>query len=174
MISSLAVTVIGPDRPGLINLISTTAAAHDANWMESHLADLAGQFAGIVRLEVSTTQLESLSAALKALETTGLQVTIAVAAGGASGTTGRVVLLELLGQDHPGIVRDISQVLADCSVSIMELETETFSGSMSGENMFKAQARLRVPLALSTATLDENLQSISAGLMVDLVLEEKK
>ena len=52
MKTSLILTLIGPDRPGLVSAVSACAGAHGANWMESRLTRLAGQFAGVVRLEV--------------------------------------------------------------------------------------------------------------------------
>ena len=54
-------------------------------------------------------------------------------------------MLELVGHDHPGIVRDITQALAGRRVNIEELTTRVVSASFSGERMFEAEARLRVP-----------------------------
>ena len=47
---SLVLTVIGPDRPGLVEALSQSIASHDGNWLESRMAKLSGQFAGIVRV----------------------------------------------------------------------------------------------------------------------------
>ena len=58
----------------------------------------------------------------------------------------------LIGLDRPGIVRDVSGVLAAKNVSIVELESERVNGSFSGEAMFKARARLKLP---SDLDLDE-------------------
>ena len=55
-VTSLVVTVIGPDRPGLVSLLSDRGKAHGASWAESRMASLAGQFAGMVRFEVDAAQ----------------------------------------------------------------------------------------------------------------------
>ena len=71
---SLALTVTGPDKPGLIEALSSTLATHGANWQESRMATLGGQFAGIVLTSVPDDQLEPLQAALDGLCAQGLTV----------------------------------------------------------------------------------------------------
>ena len=172
MMTSLVVTLVGPDRPGLISSLSATATAHGANWLESHMANLAGQFAGIVCLQVAPDRLAALHDALGELESSGMQITIAEGLANTDADEVRTLSMDLLSQDQPGIVRDISQVLAANNVSIEELETESFSGSMSGEIMFKAKARLRVPANISTDDLYHSLESLSNELIVEVEFDE--
>ncbi len=168
--TSLAVTLIGNDRPGIIQDVAEVATQHGANWLESQMADLAGQFAGIVHLDVPAEQAEPLTAALKALAKDGLQINAVSTA--ASVNNKREITLQLMGQDNPGIVRDIASALSSIGVSIAELETDTQSGSMSGETMFKAEARLRLPESLTLNDIDNKLASVSNDLMVDIILNE--
>jgi glycine cleavage system regulatory protein len=171
MPTSLVLTIAGPDRPGLVNLISDRATAHGANWLESRMANLAGQFAGIVHLQVPDSKVEALVASLREFETQGLRVTALRGAGGSAGSLRRLHL-ELTGQDRPGIVRDISAALAQRGVSIDELVTDCVSGSMSGENLFRAKARLMVPAGLDTHDLRRALEDLANDLMVDVTLDE--
>lgn len=172
MLTSLVVTVIGPDRPGLVSLLSDCGKARGASWAESRMASLAGQFAGIVRFEVDAADAESLAAALTALETMGLRVVIGEGRGTPTSTDSRMLRLELVGHDRPGIVRDISRVLADCGVSIDELHTEIVSGAMSGGNLFQVTALLQVPLTLPTGELRRLLEALANELMVDIALDD--
>ncbi len=169
--TSLAVTLIGPDRTGIIQDVASIADEHGANWLESQLANLAGQFAGIVHLQVDETKVEALITALESLATNGLQINALTATEDAT-PRGREIALELLGQDHPGIVREISASLNSIGVSIEELSTETLSASMSGEVLFKAVARLVLPEKLSVNDLDERLQSVSNELMIDINIDD--
>ena len=169
--TSLAVTLIGPDRTGIIQDVANIANEHGANWMESQLANLAGQFAGIVHLQVDEAKVDALTTALKSLAKNGLQINALTASDGSS-PKGREIALELLGQDHPGIVSEIAATLSGIGVSIAELETETLSASMSGELLFKASARLVLPETLSVNDLDDRLQSVSNELMIDINLDE--
>jgi glycine cleavage system regulatory protein len=172
-LESLVVTLVGPDRPGLVNLLADCGRTHGASWEESRMATLAGQFAGIVHFAVPAEHAAALASALQALAKGGLQVLVAsgTRAAGAA-TVGRALRLELVGQDRPGIVRDISKALAELSVSIHELETEITSAAMSGEHLFNARAVLLVPPDVRTAALRRVLEGLANELMVDLTLDE--
>ena len=169
MPSSIVVTVIGPDRPGLVRLLADRGAAFGASWVESRMASLAGQFAGIVRFEVAPENAEPLAAALGELQALGLRAVIATGRT-APAAECRVLTLELIGQDHPGIIHDISRALADCAISIDELNTEVISGAHSGGALFQAKALLRVPVTLPTDELRRVLEALANELMVDIAL----
>ena len=173
MFTSLVVTVIGHDRPGLVNLLSDRGKAHGASWAESRMANLAGQFAGMVRFDVPAEYAEPLAASLMELESLGLRVVIARGKGAVETADSHLLKLELVGLDRPGIIRDISRVLAEAKVSIEELHTEIVSGAMSGEQMFQAKVLLRVPAGLATADLRRVLEGIANELMVDIALDDK-
>jgi len=172
MPASLILTIVGPDRPGLVNLISDRVTAHGGNWLESRMANLAGQFAGIVHLHVPQASIEALIVAFQELEAQGLRIVVTRGTVGASGAPCRRMKLELIGQDRPGIVRDISHALASRGVSIEELVTDCVSGSMSGESLVRASAQLRVPAHVATAQLRGALEAIANDLMVDLTLDD--
>lgn len=173
MRTSLIVTVIGPDRPGLVRLVSDCGTAHGASWEESRMASLAGQFAGMVRFTVAKAEADALGTALAALEAQGLRVVIARGDEASAGAAKRRVLkLDLVGHDRPGIVRDISRVLAEHGVSIDELQTEVVSGAMSGGDLFRIAARLAVPDAIGTDSLRQLLEGVGNELMVDIALAE--
>jgi glycine cleavage system regulatory protein len=169
--NSLVLTIIGADRPGLVEALSETVAAHGANWVESRMSHLAGQFAGLLRVTVAEAQAESLAEALRGLSAEGLDVVVA-AATGVEPRDFRPLVLELLGQDRPGIVRDISRALAARGVNVEDLETHSSSAPMSGEVLFKARARLRIPADVATEELRETLEKIGNELMVDVSLDE--
>ena len=169
---SLVVTVVGPDRPGLVSLLSDCGRAHGASWEESRMASLAGQFAGIVHFVVPAEQKAALTAALEALQTLGLRAVVVPGALESARTEDRLLKLDLVGQDRPGIIRDISRAMSDLGVSIRELTTELSSAAMSGEHLFSAKALLSVPGTVRSAELRRVLEALANELMVDLVLDE--
>jgi len=170
MMTSLVLTVIGPDKPGLVELLSQTISSHQGNWLESGMSRLGGKFAGILITEVPTDQSDSLLAALAELEAQGLKVVAERCDGGDSEESMRAVSLELIGHDKPGIVREISQALASRKVNVEKLTTELVSGSMSAELLFKAQASLSMPESADVDDLQEALEAIASDLMVDITL----
>ena len=172
MTTSLVVTVIGPDRPGIVNQLSEVAQRFGANWAASRMGNLAGQFAGMVHFEADDDKADALSDALRALESPGLHVAIVRSRAGAASSARRRVRLELVGHDRPGIVRDLSGSLAARGVSIEELETHVSSAAMSGESLFKVKATLAVPGDLPDAELRRGLEALANEMMVDVELGE--
>jgi len=172
MTTSLVVTVVGPDRPGIVNELSDVAQRLGANWAGSRMANLAGQFAGMVHFEVPDDRAEALAKALGALQSPRLHVVIAQSKAGAASAARRRVRLEIVGHDRPGIVRDLSGSLAQRGVSIEELETHVASAAMSGESLFKVKAVLAVPGDLPDAELRRGLEALANEMMVDVELGE--
>lgn len=162
---SLILTVVGPDRPGLVRALAEAVAARSGSWLESRMARLAGQFAGIVLVEAPNSLLDD----LHALESQGLQITVQNATSGPAVATGNLRLaLEVVGNDRPGIVRDISQVLAASGVNIEELTTGVVSGSFSGETLFRLMASLRAPDMAAMDAVRAGLELLGNELMVDI------
>src|ERR687897_779520 len=114
--TSLVLTVLGSDRPGLVESIAKLVADHGGNWLESRMAHLAGHFAGILRVEVEADQAEPLAAALQGLVETGLELIIHPDPSAAALSGVPLLHLDLVGHDRPGIVRQISSVLASLGV----------------------------------------------------------
>jgi glycine cleavage system regulatory protein len=170
MITSLVVTVVGPDRPGIVSQLSAKAQGFGANWSGSRMAGLAGQFAGIVHFEVAPDKADALAAALRGLASPDLQVVIVKSEGAPAPAGRRVVRLELVGHDRPGIVRDLSGALAQRGVSIEELHTEIVSGAMSAEHLFKVKATLLVPKNVGNDDVRRALEALANEMMVDLAL----
>ena len=80
--------------------------------------------------------------------------------------------LDLIGQDRPGIIRDIARVLAERRVNIEELTTKVTSGAFSAEQMFQAVARLRVPDGVEAAELREILERLGDEMMVNITVSD--
>ena len=75
--SMLVLSVIGADRTGLVQSLAEKISAVGANWEESRMARLAGQFAGILLVTVDTAKSDELVASLRKLgEASGLHVTV--------------------------------------------------------------------------------------------------
>jgi glycine cleavage system regulatory protein len=163
--ASLILTVVGPDRPGLVRALAEAVAARSGSWLESRMARLAGQFAGIVLVEAPDSLLDD----LRALESQGLRITVQTATSGPAAAAGNPRLaLEVVGNDRPGIVRDISQVLAASGVNIEELTTGVVSGSFSGETLFRVTALLRAPDMAAMDAVRAGLERLGNELMVDI------
>jgi glycine cleavage system regulatory protein len=168
--TDLVLTLLGPDRPGLVELVAGVIAAHGGNWLESRMSHLAGKFAGILRAELPSERVAAATAALGELESRGLKVIVEVAARAGERAPDQAMDLELVGLDRPGIVREISQLLAGNGVNVDELITNRSSAPMSAEMLFEARARVRVPPSTDVAKLRAELERLASDLVVEVKL----
>lgn len=172
MATLLVMTVIGEDRPGLVEAISRTVSEHGGSWQESRMARLANRFAGILLVSVPEASAALLTDALLALKSEGLHVNVEPGIGETPAADYRPAKLEIVGHDRQGIIRDISEALARHRVSIDDLETDVSSASWSGDPLCRVKAELRVPRGLDPAVLRRDLEDLANEFMVELLLDD--
>ncbi len=172
MNTSIVLTVIADDQPGIIETVSEVLNKHQGNWTQSSMSSLAGHFAGILLASVPVDKTEACLAELHGLESMGLRI-IANISGEEAGT-GKTseYTLELVGNDRPGIVHDITRILASHKASVINLETSVEAASMGGGELFKARAQLLVPESSDIFALENELEEIANDLMVDISFEK--
>ena len=172
MARALVLTVIGKDRPGLVEALAEVIAKHEGNWDESRMARLAGHFAGVVQVHLPENQAEGFMMALPTLADQGLSVSVVDSDWALIEVDHRNSLqMELVGQDRPGIVREISSKLAALGVSMQDLRTVVESASMSGERMFRADAELVLPAQTSFEHIRAALEQLADDIMIDITLK---
>ena len=171
--TSLVVTVMGRDRPGIVSLLSDRAQRHGASWAASRLANVAGEFAGMVHFEVPRESADALANALRALESSGLHLVVAKTDGAGAAPGLRGVDLELVGEDRLGIVSQLTRILAESGISIEHIHTEIAGGKPPGKQTFKVVAHLLVPNGLSADELRGRLGVLANEMMLDIALGER-
>ena len=167
----LVLTIIAADKPGLVERIAQNIAAHGANWLESRMAHMAGQFAGILRVSVPAQNRQALVGALEDLSTQGIRVLVGEGSSGQTAASNAIVMT-LVGNDRSGIVREITALLSKQGVNLASLSTDVRPAPMSGDPLFTAEALLQVPTSLSLDTLQLSLETLADDLMVELHYEE--
>lgn len=172
--TSLVVSIVGADRHGIVSSLAERAERFGANWATSRMTKLANEFAGTVHFEVPPQNADALAAALRGLESSGLQVVIARSDGVRVPTSLRVVELELVGEDRVGIVSKLTKILAERAISIENIHTEIIRSGVSGKQTFKIEAHLLVPAALSVDALQQELGTLAREMMVDIALGERQ
>lgn len=168
----LVMTVIGRDRTGLVESIARLVAEQDGNWLESRMCRLGGEFAGILRVAVPVQNRARLEQALAGL--TDLKVVVRSDEPATVAGEPFFVSLEVIGPDRPGIVREITHALATLGVNVEELSTECTSAPMSGEPLFQARARLRLPAGVTLASMRQTLAQAANTIGVEFSLESLK
>lgn len=166
--TQLVLTVVGDDRVGLVGALADVVAAEGGNWQRSELAELGGAFAGIVLVEVAEERTASLVDALEGLE--GLLRVTAYRPDATATPRGPALRFTVLGNDRPGIVRDVSNAVGAHALSIDELTTRTLDAPMSGGTLFEATLVVRMPAGVDAAAVTADLERLAGEIQVDLTL----
>jgi glycine cleavage system regulatory protein len=90
------------------------------------------------------------------------------AAADGAGDSSLSVALNLVANDRPGIIREISRALAGLSINVENLSTRCVSAPMSGETLFKAEALLKVPAGFKLERLQLELEDLADDLIVEI------
>lgn len=164
--ATLLLTVIGDDRAGLVRALAEAVSSHGGNWSRSQLAELAGKFAGIVEVEIDDSRVDELTSALTPLsELLEIEVHPGVAS---SNSTDEALTLELVGNDRPGIVSEVTAVLRDHQLSIDRFESSIVDAPMGGGRLFQATVSAHAAQGSDPQAAVAALQRLAGELMVDL------
>lgn len=167
--TTLVLSVVGSDRPGLTQALAEAVLSAGGNWLESRLSQLGGLYVGSVLVELDADRVEALRSAVSAVDARGLEVRIAPAVAGHS-AAGEAVRFSLVGADQPGIVHQVTAILSGLDVNIETFQTEVTAEPHSGAPLFHMDARLRLPHGLAAEAVQTALEDISAEIMVDISL----
>ena len=169
MTTYLVLTAIGEDKPGLVESLAQVIADNSGNWLESSMSQLAGKFAGILRVSVSDSEVDQLISALDGISD---QLTLVIERVDSDFEIElpQTVELNLIGNDRPGIIREFSHVLTSLSVNVEQLSTECVPAPMSSEVLFKAKANLKVPVGLKLEVLQQEIERLADDLIVEMQL----
>ena len=164
---SILISVLGDDKPGLLDSLSEIIVLNDGDWVESNMSTVEAKFAGILRVNVPAKNCKKL---IKELTSSKLGLQIACE------ETAPVKLsdyksynIELIGQNHVGIINQLSHVLTyDLKANVEGIKTEIIDASMSGEQLFKAQINLHLPTSIDERLIKDKLELIADEMMVEI------
>lgn len=165
----LVLSVAGSDRPGLTRALAAAVLSAGGNWLESHLSRLGGLYVGSVLVDLAEGKVEALRAAVAAVDAAGLDVRI-VPAGTGAGVAGETLEFSVVGQDRPGIVRQVTATISDLGANIETFRTWLSTEAHSGAPLFHMAANLRLPVGLSAGKVQDALEAISGEIMVDVAV----
>ncbi|QUJ68102.1 amino acid-binding protein [Photobacterium sp. GJ3] len=160
----LVITVIGQDRQGLVGKLSDTVYQHQGNWLGSSMNHLAGQFAGILQVDVPEASVKAFRQAMSKLE--GLKIHIEEDTH-LTPPPKQLQSLTVTGNDRPGIVKEVTTSLGELGINIYKLKTDTHSAPNWGYPIFTAWFELEIPASLSVSTVQLQLESLADDLTID-------
>ncbi|MDX1302515.1 glycine cleavage system protein R [Photobacterium sp.] len=161
----LIITVIGKDRPGLVELLSDTVYQNNGNWLSSSLSKLAGQFAGILQIEVAPQHIPELSKALSHIDELQIHIVEDQSQALPSLTLHQLTVTV---NDRPGIVKEVTTLFNQLGINIHKLKTDTQSAPNWGYPIFKAHFLLELPANLELGFVQQELEKLADDLTIDI------
>ncbi len=162
---SLVMTVIGPDRPGLVEELSNIIVDHNGNWLESRMSHLAGHFAGLLRVECPADRSDALLNALQKLP--GLSVDAAEELDHDPDKS-KMLRFDVVGNDRPGIVQQLSSAIVSSGGNVEELISNLESAPHAGHSVFHATGSVAVAPDFDESQLVNALEALGPDLSVSL------
>lgn len=162
--------LVGKDRPGIVDDVSSFLFDRGANIEDSHMAAMGGRFAIMTLFSCSSGQLTTINAELDHLQSFGFEVSLHEADDPAAlpAQAGLPLKLEVVSMDHPGIVQHVVSILHRHNVNIHTLETRVSSAPLSGSPLFDLVLEASVPANESIPGIKEELNELAAEMNLDL------
>ena len=172
MNTSIVLTILADDQPGIIQAVSSVLNKHGGSWTQSSMSSLAGQFAGILLVSLPSEHSVACQQELQGLESKGLHVIAHICDKTNETEKTSEYVIDLVGNDRQGIVHDITTILANHNVNVRNLETVVEAASMGGAELFRARAELLVPASTDIDLLSNELEDLANDLMVNITFEK--
>ena len=170
MRTTLVMTIIGPDRTGLVDALTRPIAEHGGNWLESRMCRLGGRFAGLARVEIDSAHADRLRGKIEALSLDGISVSVQADNPEPAPMVTSLVEVELVGLDRPGLLREITGVFTRHQLNVEELESEVAEAPEGGGKLFRSTASVSIPPTADLDAVGNDLEKIATDLMVDIRL----
>jgi glycine cleavage system regulatory protein len=166
--NQLVITIVGADRPGIVESLAAVVAEHEGNWLSSSMSNLAGQFAGIIEVAVADDKSKALADAMGKLE--NLHVHSVVGSESTEVGAAPMAEIEVVGMDHPGIVHRVTEVLHGSGVNLLQFASWTEAAPNSGDEIFRAVAEFELTDSVDLEGLKASLEEVAEDLAVDVEL----
>jgi glycine cleavage system regulatory protein len=163
----LIFTLVGPDKPGLISNLSKAVFERGGNWLGSNFSHMAGHFAGFVHIDLPENKHDELIELFKQhpdlrIHLVSAQTTVI------SGQ--QTAQINIMGNDKAGIVQELTKVLNQFNLNIVQFDSTCTSAPNSGSPLFKAKTIVEIAPEVELTSLREALENIANDLMVDVEL----
>lgn len=163
---AIVISVMGRDKPGIVDSLAKQIYANEGSWQGSSFAHMAGMFTGFVEVHVPKTHHDALISALKQIGDLEVQ---SVQVEQQTSKFDHTFSLEITGNDKPGIVQQLSSILNQFQLNIIEFDSSVTSAPNWGSLMFKATATVATEENFDMHALQDALEGLSDDLIVDFI-----
>ncbi|WP_088329745.1 ACT domain-containing protein [Lacimicrobium sp. SS2-24] len=165
---SIIVSLLGKDKPGIVERIAKQVRLFEGNWLASNFAHMAGHFTGFVEIQLPQKKITPLLEQLDSMP----ELNIRLVEGETSPAQAIRASLEIMGNDKPGIVQEITSVLHQFNINILRFSSSCEAAPNWGGLLFKANIDIDYPEGFDIAPLSLALEQIANDLVVDIDWQE--
>lgn len=171
----LVVSVLGADRPGIANQLSTLASEHNCNIVDSRMAVLGGEFAVIMMLEGSWSSIAKFENAISTLEQKHGLLTLVKRTEMPKNKSNLMPYgIQVVALDTPGIIKEISTFFSNRSINIENLQTDTYKAPHTAAPMLVINMTVNISISMHIADLREDFTIFCDDLNLDATMEPLK
>ena len=168
----VVLTAVGPDRPGLVNRLSSLIREAGASIEDSRMAILGGEFAMILLISGPPGAIERTNEIGGQVEgELGLQCILKETSPAHPPSDYLLYRIEVSGADRPGIVEAIAAILAGRGVNVATLESRLSYAPFSATPLFMLEATLQVPSKTALSDLRSDIAATCDEENLDFHLE---
>jgi glycine cleavage system transcriptional repressor len=170
----VVLTAVGPDRPGLVNDLSSLIREAGANIEDSRMAILGGEFAVILLISEPMDAIERVKEIGWQIEgELGLRCILKETSPSHPPSDYLPYRIEVSGADRPGIVQAIAAILANHTIIVASLESRLSYAPFSATPLFILDASLQVPSKTVLAEVRSELAATCDEENLDFRLEPR-
>ena len=170
----LALSTLGPDRPGIVSALTGVLLEHGANLEDSQMTILRGRFALMLIVALpDDADTDSLSTDLDAIAVElGLEALfVREVAGGSAPAPEPSHVVTIYGVDHPGIVHRATKVLAERAIDITDLNARLVEEE-GEETLYTLMMEVALPPSQDAGELGEALAGVAQREQVEVVVRD--
>jgi glycine cleavage system transcriptional repressor len=162
--------LIGKDKPGIVDRVSSFLLDRGANIEDSRMATMGGRFTMVLLFSCDEPALEKIATDAEEMRAFGFDVTLHEAEDPHSLPQKAELPLKLkvIAMDHPGIVQSLVHILHNHNVNIVSMDTQVVRSPLSGAPLFDLSLEAAVPESVSISWVKEELTEIAAEMNLDL------
>lgn len=171
----LAISMLGEDRPGLIDELSATILGCGCGFGDSRASVLGSEFALQMLASGQWNTIAKLENALPPLaEKLGLQLATKRTEPRSDQAERLPYLVEVIALDQPGIVQSFAGFFARLRINVEELVTSCYPASHTGAQMYSLSMTIGIPADHPIAELREAFLDHCDQLNLDGIIEPVK
>ncbi|USD38284.1 MULTISPECIES: glycine cleavage system protein R [Ferrimonas] len=156
-------SVIGEDYPGITETLAQAIQDNQANWLDASLRRIGDRYAGIIELELPAANLQALKQQLGTIRGLNIElqrVTPKV-------TPSLQFHLEVIGNDRPGIVASVTEIIRGHRANIDQLESDLDTANHTGVPLFRLNILLTAQDEEQLDRMEQSLFTLGDDLMVE-------